>query len=337
MRRNAPSLSCVVSVLATLACAAPGPETRTPAASDEGVAGEARTVVLRFDWPEGFQAEVETKRTRTRTGEDGSSRSATSRYTMRAWQDGSDLRVGFSDFALEAHDLGALAPAAQAQLLAQLGDLVPDFVVTRTGEFAGIADFEVFRGRLDLVLHQALPKGVDPSALPAVTEIRRLLTSQEFLESRAAGQWNALVGTWLEGELELRAVYSYEERSPVPVFPDEEILTSYEFSAERLLPCPRSGEERECVELELRSITDPADAKRMIESLLRRLTPAELRAAALFTDFELENVIRLVTEPRGLIPHRHEETKSLRGTVSVGGQTQRVEQIDVTESSYGYP
>jgi hypothetical protein len=294
-------------------------------------------VVLRFDWPEGFQAEVVTKRTRTRSGEDGSSRSATSRYTIRAWDDGSELRVGFSDFELEAQDLGALAPAAQTQLLAQLGDLVPDFVVTRSGEFVGIADFEVFRGRLDLVLDRALPEGVEPSALPALTEVRRLLTSQEFLESRAAGQWNALVGTWLEGELEVGASYSYEERSPVPIFPDEEILTSYQFSAERLLPCPRSGEDRECVELELRSITDPTDAKRMIESLLQRLTPAEVRAAAHFTEFELENVIRLVTEPDGLIPHRHEETKTLRGTLSVGGQTQHVEQIDVTESSYAYP
>jgi hypothetical protein len=293
-------------------------------------------VVLRFDWPEGFRAEVETKRSRTRAGEGGSSRSATSRYTLRAWDDGSELRVGFSDFELEAQDLGSLAPAAQTQLLAQLGDLVPDFVVTRSGEFVGIADFEVFRGRLDLVLDQALPKGTDPSA-PALTEVRRLLTSQEFLESRAAGQWNALVGTWLEGELEIGATYSYEERSPVPIFPNEEILMSYEFSAQRLLPCPRSGEERECVELELRSMTDPADAKRLIDGLLERLTPAEARGAAVFTEFELENVIHLVTEPDGLVPHRHEETKTLRGTVSVGGQTQRVEQVDLTESSYTYP
>ncbi len=142
---------------------------------------------------------------------------------------------------------------------------MPDYVVTTTGEFVGVHDLPAFQTKLRAFLLEFFPKDVDSNILP---QVQALFSSEAFLNSRAAEQWNAVVGAWAGAELELGAEYTYSSKEPVPLFPGEQVLMNYSFSAKRLVPCHRSGVDRSCAELEMRSTADPEDTKRMIQSFL---------------------------------------------------------------------
>lgn len=321
-------MNATVLCLVLLVAAPEGAAADTPA--------ETPKVKLSFDWAPGFQASVTSTKTRTRLAGERSSRSATSRYTLRTEPTGDDLRIRFANPTMKLDgDLEPLPAPAQAQIVAQVADLMPDFVVTKSGEFKGIDDLPGFQERLQSFLAETLPKDIDSVLLG---QIRTILTSEAFLNSRAAEQWNAVVGAWVGAELDIGEQYVSSSKEPVPIVPGQEVLMNYSFSAKRLLPCKRHGSERGCAELEMRSVADAEDSKRLIESFLASVAGGRsLPATPIFKTLEIENVILLVTEPEGLIPHSCTITRSTRGTVSVDGQEQRVEQVDETLVSFTYP
>ncbi len=309
--------------------------TAAPAWADSEEAAKPASVNLAFSWEPGLEATVSTTKTRLRDAGEQTKRSATSSYAIRVAADGEDLRIQFSDPSFEmSGDLEALPAQARAQLAAQIAELMPDYVVKKSGEFSRIHDLPAYQKRLEVFIDELMPKDIDPGLL---AQFRAIFTSEGFLTGKAAEQWNTIVGVWAGAEFEFGEVYGYSNREPIPAFPGELILMNYEFSAKRLVPCRRAGKDRQCAEVEMRSTTDPEDTKKLIESMLSRLAGGEMPPIPPFKTLEVMNTIHLVTEPDGLVPHAYTVTRTMQGTIEIEGQVQSVQQVEETRVEYTYP
>lgn len=288
-------------------------------------------VALVFRWEPGMQADVVSTRSRTRTGANELANSIRSRYTLRVEAADDELQVRFAD--LEVEVAGKRAPAAEAiQFIGQMGDLAPDYRVTPHGDFVGLVDMPAFQQRMETLLSGMVP----PEARAPLGPMVELLTSEAFLGRRTAEPWNAIVGTWVGAELALGSEYRTQIREPVPIVPGAEVMMNYRFAVTELAPCERGGVERECATLEMLSVADPEDTTRMIESILDRIAAQILDETPVITGLELENRLRVVTEPDGLIPHQVQLTKNLRATVTTGDEQREMVQVDTTEAVYSY-
>jgi len=297
---------------------------------------EPQRVALGFGWEPGIEFHVEATRTRIRAADEKIVTSSTaSRYTIRVGAEGENLRIQFTDPTFEVKP-GALsaAPSEQAEIMAKLADLMPDFVVTREGEFAGIHDLPGYQARLRKLLAEIMPPDLD---IAVVAQMQSLLTSEAFLNSRASEEWNAIVGAWTGADFEIGVPAVYSRAEPVAIFPESEIRMNYAFSAEREHTCERGGVERGCVDLVMRSEADSEDTQRLIESFLRKITPEKPAAAPMFQTLAIENLLVLTTEPAGMIPHSYKLTKTIRGTVATPDGDHQIEQIDKTEVHYAVP
>jgi hypothetical protein len=295
---------------------------------------DPETVGLAFGWTPGLRASVTYVKTRTTVADERSSRSGTSKYTLLADVDGDNLRIRFENPTFELGGAQKLPASVQAQLVGQVANLMPDYLVTQKGEFVGLHDLPDFQRRLRALMVDILPKDADPKL---IGQVQSFVTSEAFVTSTAAEQWNAVVGAWLGAELEVGEQYTYSEKQPVPVFPGQQVLMHYTFSATRLSPCRRGGTKRTCAELEMRSTADAEDTKAIIQSVVSSLAGKQLPQTPVFKTLEVENVVQLVTEPDGLVPHACTVTRTVKGTISVDGRDQHVEQVDETTVTYTYP
>jgi hypothetical protein len=292
-------------------------------------------VDLRFGWKPGMEMSVTATRTRLRAADERTTRASSSRYTVRVEAEGENLRIRFTNPEFDTtNDAGSMTPSEQAKIMEKIADLMPDFVVTREGDFVGIHDLPAFQKKLWDFLIDIMPPNVDAAV---VTQMQSLLTSEAFLNSRASEEWNAIVGAWVGSDFEIGVPVEHSRAEPVAIFPGSEIRMNYAFSADRVLPCKRANAERRCAELSMRSVADPEATRKVIDSFLAQLAPGQVPEMPVFRTLAIENVLRVRTEPDGLIPHAYSLTKSIRGTVAAPDGEQVVEQIDTTEVRYAYP
>ena len=307
-----------------------------PSAAAPATAPKPDTVAPSFAWKPGMQASVTASSKRTRLAGERTERAATWRYRLRVDPDADGLRIRFEDPAFEVTgDKAASSSPIATRLAENAAGLMPDFVVARDGAFQRIHDVRAYQARFRALMRSLLPDTPDSTTLQGA---QAALTSEAFLSSKVAEHWNAVVGTWIGAAFELGESYGYSSKEPIALFPGQEILMNYSFEAKRRLPCGSGTSARPCVELEMRSVADPEDTKRMIETLLEKLAgQASSQVAAAFKTLAVENVILLVTEPDGLIPHRMTITKTVKGTMSAEGKDVPIEQVDVTQTEYVYP
>lgn len=325
-------------VLLLLVAPVNGAAAKSPVATPHVAAkapAEPDTVLLAFAWPVGLRANVTSVRKHTRILQSKSTRSMTSRYTMEVAADTGGLRIRCTDPKVElGAGFEALPAAARAQAVDQAADFFPEFRVNETGECTGLVDLPGFQAKLQDFLASIFPKGTDSIV---VAQARSLMGSEAFANAKASEQWNSIVGTWVGAEMEVGEEYPYSNREAVALFPGQDVLMHFTFAANRLLPCSRRGSQRPCVELELHSVADAEDMKKVIDQFFQKLGRGASSPSSLFTSLEIENVIRLVTEPKGLIPHRMTVTRTLQGTVRVEGKDFPIEQTDETQVEYAYP
>jgi len=297
--------------------------------------GSPDTVSMRFGWEPGLTLRVTTMRSRTRSTTTSETRKSTSHYTLRVEESGEHLRVRLTDpeFETGGPEAGA-APAEQARVMEELAGLMPDFVVTRQGEFVRLHDLSGYQKRLGEFLVEMMPADMDAAL---ATRIQAMLTSEHFLNSRVAEEWNAIVGAWVGGAFEIGTPPEYSQNEALGVFPGEEVKMNYAFAAEEVSLCKRGGVARACAELSMRSVADPEDVKRLIANILAKLAPGEMPTAPPFRTLEVENLLRVTTEPSGLFPHAYSLTKTIRGTLDTPDGLQPFEQIETTQVQYTQP
>ena len=295
---------------------------------------EARpdTVRLRFAWPAGTTATVETTRFRERTAERTDTLAGGARYRMqvRAHDDGLAIIYDSLSFTAAPRVTGDFT-ASQA-VAEQLADVAPNYIVGRRGEFLRIQDVAAMKARLDSLFAPVFAR-VDSTG--QAHALFQSMVSEQTLEALAAQEWNTLVGMWVDADLELEAVYGFEEEVPIPLLPGETVRMISEFAIVGRLPCTEESLTPDCVEIQLFSYPDEEAMKAVLRRFMQRVA-GDAAAAFVIEALEIENELLLVTEPATLLPHRAVIVKSVRAVGRQSGEPSEFSQTDVRTYTFTY-
>jgi len=268
-------------------------------------------VLLEFKWPIGLEATVEVSNLRERGTTKKDTVTSALAYRMKTRADPQGMVVAYDSFRIPV-DAGS--PSGM-DVSAQLGVLLPNFVVSNSGEFVRVIGIEALRAMLDSMMAPALAKlAGNPEALQMV----RSVLSEPALTAIAAQDWNAMVGIWIGGKLVKGQTLENESAEPVPVMPDVSLPMLYEYTLLDWVPCVEGEAAKRCVEVEMLSYPDPDAVKDFVTKLLSK-AGAEA-AGSVFETFEIENQVLLVTDPKNLLPYRVTIAKSVNGTGKEKGQ-----------------
>jgi len=326
---NYPALATLVLLLLVASpTAASEPAVEPPAAVPD-------SVQFGFAWPIGLKAQVTYAASRTQSHRGPTPLRWRVRYSVEVQQAGEQLLLRHADFAFDT-DSKPEVPEFDPRLAAVLdkeAGLNPDYLVTRAGEFAGLHDLPAFQAGVRSLLSDLLPQQDMPAGL---SELLKVATSEDVATAKIAADWDLIVGYWAGSEMEIGVEYVAERVAPHAVVPNEEVRMRSTFAALRRVDCSRGGTPRRCVELEIRSTTDTAWVQPIPELFMSELVSPELSLKAGVRDMQIEDVVRLVTEPDGLIPHSLTRRKTVRSVVSADGN-ETIERVDQRESTYSYP
>ena len=316
---------CAFLVLAGIAgCAGPGGN------------GERDTAALRFDWPVGLTAFVETERSTRTTGSRGPS-SATVRMSYRIdveeAQDGRLIRR--SEIREEDPESGQVYPLEELPepLASQLMAVFPSFVVNDDGQLVRLDGIEPLleeaQRKLESRLAELAPESAEAKMLAATR------VSEENLLAAAREHWQKLAGAWSGASLVVGESYQRKEHLPVPALGGVRILSTTDFGVGQRIPCGEEMTEAGCVEIEVRSRPLPEALTRLEEALHERSRSGTSGGRGALEDFDIEESSYLVAEPSTLIPHYLETTTMFRATLRRSGEADiAVEDLDQTVYRY---
>ena len=299
-----------------------------PVGAQEYAVPEAEIVATSFGWEAGTAFEATSTKTRVRRGPGVApvESSVSSTYGITVEEAGESLRVKWVNPSVDTVNVPPeMTPSAREQLVERVSALMPDFLVSRDGAYGGLVDFERHRSEMRQLFLDVFPDETEAQAMPAID---RMILTEAFFDTRLAQEWNAIVGTWIDGEFEIGAEYEMSQEEPIPLVPGEKVLMNYVFSAARTLSCERGGVTRKCVELTMRSSADPGDMKRLTARLFEQLDAAAPEELSQLQGFDNRTTLRVVTEADGLFPHEFDLERTVGGTTLVDGARQEFSQID---------
>ena len=308
----------------TCACAA-----IAPASAQE--TGPVDTVRLRFAWPAGTVARVQTTRFRETINETADTMVVSADYRLQADSHPEGLLVSYDDFRFPSA-VGDSAASAMETVAQRAAAMVPKLIVAPDGSFLRIHDVASIRAGLDSMFVELM--GEDGMA--AMREMLNTVMSEDALTVMAAEEWNAIVGMWIDADLELGAVYQYEDQAPLPVLPDVVVPMLAEFMVEDRTSCVEGGSDTDCVTLHFVSWPDPDSVNVAIRRFFETLPAIPGADNISFEELDVENEMIIVTEPGTLRPHRVQISKLVSGVVKAGDERGEVSQFDVRTYHYTY-
>jgi hypothetical protein len=284
-------------------------------------------VTLGFCWAPGMKADVTASATRTQTN--ARPRGGTIHYTIEVSEQGEHLRVRLVDPVADLSGAKQpVSPEAQAQIQDRLDDLLPDYLITREGKFAGLTDLPDYQARVRAMIEKSVPPKADPAAVQKALE---RATSEPVLSARVSQEWNVLVQAWAGSTLPI----GVEQTRQVTLGPPgaKGVVVTHTYSATARVPCHRGGEDRACVQLDLRSVPDSEAVKAQMGAALAalgRTATTEVRAMS------IDEHVRLVTEVDCLIPHSFTRSRVQKITMLNKGKEESVERTDRSVVSYTF-
>lgn len=306
-----------------------------PASPVSGAHAAQDRVALNFGWPDNLKAGVSYFYRQARTG-GGKSRTLTvyGAYDAHAAPVGDGLRIttANNDVKVRLQGFPAGPQTKLRQFLAGAAASQPAFVIDRSGKFVRLEDLAAYRKKLENGLNAMFAQ--EPSELRAkISAAIAPALSEEQLQAGIVNQWNRIVGAWLEAELDVGDLYKLKFERPIPMLGNTPVRMVTDIKFVKRAPCTANGAKRKCVELYMRTVIDDDSVAKAIEKRTAQLAGA---AGIAVTDFRTEETVRLLTEPRTLVPYRLHSVKKTATTVKANGNTQTVEQIDETKVAYKY-
>ncbi len=277
-------------------------------------------VTLSFHWPVGLSARITHVREQIRdNGESVDTTGAAVTYSMHVREHGAGRVVSFDDFELVGDPLQDGGEIMQ-QLTEQIGTFMPALVIDSAGDVIEISGIDQMVAQVRALL-QPMLDSLPPEAGGFNRLLERML-SQAYFEAKALEDWNALIGLWRDAEFELGAVYQLEADEPIPIFPGRTIPFVYEFSFLERAPCSEERTDSSCVVLEMISVPDADSLATLLEAVFGEAAPELAEGRIVYRKLDLENYIRLLTEPRGMVPHRLDIIQVFGGDIEVPGEGQ---------------
>ena len=279
---------------------------------------------LRFNWPVGTAAVVETDYVNQTTARNAVHQDALVRMTH-------EMRVG------EASD-GRVLENTRQQRVQSSGDpssalrsllplWIPRIVLNKNGEFVRIEE----AGRVQQLVTKAYEpqfNSAPAQAFPAFKRFLAMMTSTDALKTAAAAEWIATTGRWVGATLDPKPI---EGRSAVRVAPDVSIPAVAWQGVTGRLPCTRGDAMRDCVTLEIRQTLPPEGLEALMNYATRGVNATSPGRLTFY-----ETVHRATLETDTMLPHEVSITQTMRRVVNVDGRGVTVEVLERRTMRYMY-
>ncbi len=293
----------------------------------------AETVTLRFDWPAGLQAEVEFSEVRERVTGERRDRSETSgRYALvtRRVADGLLVRVG----DLRTDTTSVEGERVQA-VVDRLSNALPDYVVDDSGSLVRVIGTEQLLATLRATVDEAVSEQPEELREQIGRALRAALNAQH-LEASLRSHWSRDVGAWAGLTVEPGRRYEGDAQVPVPMLSGQAVTALVRYRMAGRIACPPPASERACVVLEMRTFVAGEQAASVIERLAASLSARSGRAIEV-RSLELDNRVRLTTEPDTLLPHAVEFERRTAIEIATDGRPAReMSQSETRRMAYLY-
>jgi hypothetical protein len=312
------SLVLVAAVVSSACAASPSLPVTAPARN-----AQEAPVVLRFAWPEGFEASVSGAEQRTLSSDgNGDTTRDEVAYRLRLEPAAEGAFIRYEEFALPGPSGGGLIPLRRVPGLERLADLLrPGFAVAEDGRFLGLPGLEATVDAVNREL-DALHARRDP--LPAEAPALPTRFSAEIFRRRAPVDWWPMVEMWAGREIVPGNRYEVDLVTRMPLLEGTVLRMDAELSVSEFVPCESDGPPH-CVELVLESWPDPHELEPLLAASADASRPA---APVAVTRIDLRERVRLLTDPGTLVPRRLETRQRARVTVRLPDGSTHTDALD---------
>ena len=208
----------------------------------------------------------------------------------------------------------------------------PGFKVSRTGVFLDLTNSEAFASRVADHAARLIRTRAPPGRRARTLTQEALKTasaglSPELLDAAALRDYSLETAMWVGATLDQGVWYRISAPLALPGIPRVVMTQSVEFAFTRAVPCSVHNPNRACIELVLHVTPEEKAFARWL---------ADMRADATLLDYTASLDIRIVTDPRTLLPYSREERAYWYASVGMGPSDQLI-QSEHTASSTTWP
>lgn len=268
----------------------------------------AESVTMYFDWPDGLQAKVEASIVSALVRSQAKIPAGqTAEFNMVYRKVNDDEQHLTFDKYMFFHQKTAPSVGAPGGLARKVTLAVDQH------RFSKLLDPEP--------LHKALSEAILASVPPQVMQIPSLRNdivaeaSVASLNQRFSQLWYHLVETWQGQELGPGESHSQDEEGELVPNLTRKVRANFILEmAREQPPCQRSGIAKQCAELTIRADITPENFTESAAAILRSKLP-ENAAQIAVSSASMVLEVKLITEPKGLIPHKLTEKMIVKMSV----------------------
>jgi hypothetical protein len=287
-----------------------------------------RRISLSFAWPESLQSAVNFRQKSVSRGQTHELKA----IYLTTVQPGDENELVVST-RIMSQSTGAEQPVADdytRALARQLGAEIPDYVVSRDGEFIRVANLPAYQRRIENALVSSLPA----DAMDQKDRILALLKpglTEKFLAASATNEWNKTIGGWVGSSYVPGQTYRFNETYYSPPLGDTPFVMSVSRRISGFASCNSS--KQGCVTL-LQTATVSGDNFRLaMKRFLEKALGHEVRLKQISVIKNME----IIAEPDTLIPHRLYSSEETTVVIEdADGKIHRTHDTEDTSVSYNY-
>lgn len=288
-------------------------------------------VSLNFAWPDSLQSAVNLQQKSTKRGK-ASELNATYLTTVRPGPASPNelvvstrvMRQQFSDPGDEQKN------DYMSALLKQASSEIPDYVVSREGEFLRVDNLSAYQQRVERAVISNLPPELGNQKDKILAMVKPAMT-ERFLAASVTDEWNKTVGSWVSSSYVVGQTYRFNEEYYAPALGSTPFAMTVSRRIAGFANCSRS--ETRCVKLVLTATVSGEDFRQAMTEFLERTVGEPVNVKHI----SVVKKIEIIAEPTTLIPHRTRSNEETTVTIEdAEGVTRTSRDTKDTRITYSY-
>ncbi len=215
-------------------------------------------------------------------------------------------------------------------LLRQVTSEIPDYVVSRDGQFIRVDNLSAYQQRIEAAVVSNLPTDLKEQKDKILAMVRPGLT-EKFLAAAATDDWNKTVGSWVASSYVLGQTYQFSETYYAPTLGEMAFSMDVSRRIAGFAPCTAS--EPRCVKLVLTATVAGEDFRSAMSAFLEKTVGQPVNVKHI----SVVKKVEIIAEPDTLIPHRTHSSEETTVVIEDSqGNTRTSRDTEDTRVTYSY-
>jgi hypothetical protein len=208
---------------------------------------------------------------------------------------------------------------------------IPDYTVSRDGDFVGIVNLADYHKRIQHALIEGLPKG-NPDGRAMAEKMIKTMLGEQTLALLMEDEWNNVVGNWAGGSYTVGEQYEFTQSYQSPALGKRTFPMVVTQQLAGSTPCKPGSAVNNCVRLVQTSRVASEGFSRAMEEFLRKTVGQKISVEKM----EVSKTIEIITDPKTLLPYRTQKKEVKSMAFSIDGKTQPSEEVSESFATYSY-